>query len=249
MPAKSKSQQRLMAWVHAYKNGKAKNAPKKIRDIAKNISDSDARDFARTKHEGLPEKKGEFSWRDFANRHADDMTGALAGSAVGTILGYALGDKKKKWKAALLGALTGGVAGTGFGIARRYKRIAENENAKRLLEQKSHKRVMDHLGRLRMGFEDYPGAHPDFDDEKWADYLVTKAQDRGSYHSHILDRLFSGIPDPLSESSAEEYTAAIPTTKDANTFKLYHEVIKRLARIRDKRYMRYRDIKYIPDEM
>ena len=57
MPAKSKSQQRLMAWVHAYKNGKAKNAPKKIKDIAKNISDSDARDFAKTKHDGLQEKK------------------------------------------------------------------------------------------------------------------------------------------------------------------------------------------------
>lgn len=60
MPASSKSQQRLMAWVHAYKNGKAKNAPKKVRDVAKHISDSDARDFARTKHDGLPEKKASY---------------------------------------------------------------------------------------------------------------------------------------------------------------------------------------------
>lgn len=57
MPAKSKSQQRLMAMVHAYKNGKMKKAPEKIKEIAKNISDTDARDFAKTKHEGLPEKK------------------------------------------------------------------------------------------------------------------------------------------------------------------------------------------------
>ena len=59
MPAVSKSQQRLMAMVHAYKNGKLKKAPKKIKQVAKHISDSDARDFARTGHEGLPEKKAE----------------------------------------------------------------------------------------------------------------------------------------------------------------------------------------------
>lgn len=60
MPAVSKSQQRLMAMVHAYKNGKLKKAPKKIKDVARHISDSDARDFARTKHKGLPAKKASF---------------------------------------------------------------------------------------------------------------------------------------------------------------------------------------------
>ena len=82
MPAKSKSQQRLMAWVHAYKNGKAKNAPKKIKDIAKNISDSDARDFAKTKHDGLPEKKAswldEFFTRGFLSRIAEASDGRSA---------------------------------------------------------------------------------------------------------------------------------------------------------------------------
>lgn len=57
MPAKSKSQQRLFGMVHAYKTGKLKNAPAKIKEIAKNISDDDARDFAKTKSKGLPEKK------------------------------------------------------------------------------------------------------------------------------------------------------------------------------------------------
>lgn len=60
MPALSKSQQRLMGMVHAYKNGKLKKAPKKVKDVARHISDDDARDFARTKTEGLPEKKA--SW-------------------------------------------------------------------------------------------------------------------------------------------------------------------------------------------
>lgn len=57
MPALSKSQQRLMGMVHAYKNGKLKNAPPKIKDVAKHISDEDARDFAKTKTKALPEKK------------------------------------------------------------------------------------------------------------------------------------------------------------------------------------------------
>jgi hypothetical protein len=58
MPAKSKSQQRFFGMIHAYKKGKLKNAPKKIREAAKHVSDEDARDFAETDHDGLPEKKG-----------------------------------------------------------------------------------------------------------------------------------------------------------------------------------------------
>ena len=60
MPALSKSQQRLFGMVHAYKNGKLKKAPKKIKEIADHISDEDARDFAKTKSKGLPEKKASF---------------------------------------------------------------------------------------------------------------------------------------------------------------------------------------------
>jgi hypothetical protein len=62
MPAQSKSQQRLFGWVHAYQKGEAKNAPKKIKQIAKSISKSDARDFAKTKTSGLPEKKAGCDW-------------------------------------------------------------------------------------------------------------------------------------------------------------------------------------------
>ena len=62
MPARSKAQQRLFGMVHAYQKGKLKHAPKKIRDIAKRISKSDARDFAKTKRTGLPEKKA--GWLD-----------------------------------------------------------------------------------------------------------------------------------------------------------------------------------------
>lgn len=65
MPAKSKSQQRLMGMVHAYQKGELKDPSGKIKDVAKHINADDARDFAKTKHKGLPmhtpaEKKAAF---------------------------------------------------------------------------------------------------------------------------------------------------------------------------------------------
>jgi hypothetical protein len=56
MPSKSKSQQRLFGMVHACQK-KGKCASKKVKDVAKSIKPDDAEDFAKTKHEGLPEKK------------------------------------------------------------------------------------------------------------------------------------------------------------------------------------------------
>ena len=58
MPAVSGSQQRLFGMVHAYQKGKLKHAPEKIRRIAKHISEEDAEHFAKTKHDGLPERTG-----------------------------------------------------------------------------------------------------------------------------------------------------------------------------------------------
>jgi len=53
----SKSQQRLFGMVHAYQKGKLKNASPEVRKIAKSIKKSDAKDFASTKHKGLPNHK------------------------------------------------------------------------------------------------------------------------------------------------------------------------------------------------
>ncbi len=57
MPSKSKSQQRLFGWVHACQKGTASNCPPNISKVAGSIKPSDAEDFARTKHKGLPERK------------------------------------------------------------------------------------------------------------------------------------------------------------------------------------------------
>jgi hypothetical protein len=66
VPAKSKSQQRLMGMVYSYKNGdlkkkdvKSEELWKKIKDISKGISKKDAEDFASTKHKNKPEKVNE----------------------------------------------------------------------------------------------------------------------------------------------------------------------------------------------
>lgn len=56
MPAKSKSQQRLFGMVHAYQKGELDNPSKEIKDIAKSITKKDAKDFAETKHKGLPNR-------------------------------------------------------------------------------------------------------------------------------------------------------------------------------------------------
>ena len=62
MSSKSKSQQRFMGMVHAYQKGelKTKGMDKelldKIKNAAKGLTKKDAKDFAETKHKGLPEK-------------------------------------------------------------------------------------------------------------------------------------------------------------------------------------------------
>jgi predicted RNA-binding Zn-ribbon protein involved in translation (DUF1610 family) len=53
--AKSKSQQRFFGMVHAAKKGE-KPASKEVAKAAKGMSKKDAKDFAKTKHKGLPDK-------------------------------------------------------------------------------------------------------------------------------------------------------------------------------------------------
>jgi hypothetical protein len=59
MPAKSKSQQRFMGMVHAVQTGELNpsDVSKSVVDAAKNMKKDDVKDFAETKHKGLPEEK------------------------------------------------------------------------------------------------------------------------------------------------------------------------------------------------
>ena len=57
MPAVSKAQQRFMGMVYAAKKGKIKSPSPEVAQAASSMKQKDAKDFASTKHKGLPEKK------------------------------------------------------------------------------------------------------------------------------------------------------------------------------------------------
>jgi len=59
MPAVSKAQQRFMGMVHAAQKGDMENPSPEVSKAANSMSDKDAKDFASTKHKGLPDKKTE----------------------------------------------------------------------------------------------------------------------------------------------------------------------------------------------
>ena len=56
MPAVSKAQQRFMGMVHATQKGDMESPSPEVSKAADSMSDKDAKDFASTKHTGLPNK-------------------------------------------------------------------------------------------------------------------------------------------------------------------------------------------------
>ena len=68
MPSKSKAQQRYMGMVHACKKSDYKDcASKEVEDTARGMKAKDAKDFASTKHKGLPDKKEKNEMKDLIN--------------------------------------------------------------------------------------------------------------------------------------------------------------------------------------
>jgi hypothetical protein len=59
MPAVSKKQQRFFGMVRAAQKGEGASSPE-VAKVAASIKKKDAKDFASTKHKGLPMKKEEF---------------------------------------------------------------------------------------------------------------------------------------------------------------------------------------------
>jgi len=80
MPSSSKKQQKFMGMVHALKKGdiEPSSVSKSVRDVVKNMKKSDAKDFASTKHKGLPKKvKQEIlhKLKEYANKMGRDHLG------------------------------------------------------------------------------------------------------------------------------------------------------------------------------
>jgi hypothetical protein len=78
MPSKSKSQQRYMGMVHACKKSDYKDcASKEVEDTARGMKAKDAKDFASTKHKGLPDKKETNEMKDLLKQMIREV---MAGS-------------------------------------------------------------------------------------------------------------------------------------------------------------------------
>jgi hypothetical protein len=60
MPAQSKAQQRFMGMVHSAQKGDMENPSPEVEKAADSMSDKDAKDFASTKHAGLPDHVKEY---------------------------------------------------------------------------------------------------------------------------------------------------------------------------------------------
>jgi len=72
MPAVSKAQQRFMGMVHAAQKGEEPASPE-VAKVAKDMSKKSAKDFAATKHKGLPNKVEESNY----DSETDDLVSAI----------------------------------------------------------------------------------------------------------------------------------------------------------------------------
>jgi hypothetical protein len=98
--AVSKKQQKFMGMVHAAQKGE-EPASKEVADVAKDMKKSDAKDFASTKHKGLPEKvkkEESFDAEAFRNTFESLVAEAKAKPDFADIDGD--GDKKEPMKKA-----------------------------------------------------------------------------------------------------------------------------------------------------
>ena len=86
MPAQSKAQQRFMGMVHAAQKGDLENPSPEVEKAADSMTDKAAKDFASTKHKGLPNHVKKENKIDLEDE--DLPSAALPVSAENTMKGY-----------------------------------------------------------------------------------------------------------------------------------------------------------------
>jgi transcriptional regulator of met regulon len=100
MPAQSKAQQRFMGMVHSAQNGDMKNPSKEVQKAADSMSDKDAKDFASTKHDDLPDYIKEMIRQmvreTMTNSMIDEMTGSDAAGDYNTPYAFSGKDSEAK---------------------------------------------------------------------------------------------------------------------------------------------------------
>jgi len=82
MPAVSKAQQKFMGMVHAAQKGDMKNPSPEVEKAADSMSDKSAKDFASTKHKGLPDHVKESEVTDRPEEPTKDDLDGMPSAAV-----------------------------------------------------------------------------------------------------------------------------------------------------------------------
>ena len=103
MPAKSQAQQRFFGMVRAAQKGKLKKPSKAVKAAADTMDPADVKDFAETKHKGLPkkvkkevvEKVVENAICEFTPPSAGNMLKTAGYVGAGAIAGLAISDISK----------------------------------------------------------------------------------------------------------------------------------------------------------
>ncbi len=111
MPARSRSQQRLFGMVRAYNEGEFRGSGalrRRVAELARRVSKDDAEHFARTPHEGLPEKRAQamFTPEELQRVYGSIPPGMYAG---------VMPQRSERRRSFLGSVLRGGVAGTVVG--------------------------------------------------------------------------------------------------------------------------------------
>jgi hypothetical protein len=110
MPAVSKVQQRFMGMVHATQKGDMENPSPEVEKAADGMTTKDSKEFASTKHAGLPDKKEDYAIRlkEHIRKLVKEMN--VTGNVDGYNTPYAFskkgGEKKKAKKQADLTGYT-----------------------------------------------------------------------------------------------------------------------------------------------
>ena len=73
--AESKAQQRLMGAAYAYKKGETKKASPTVKKLAKSMTTKELKDFAKTKHKGLPNHVDESKLRSMIREGLSELDG------------------------------------------------------------------------------------------------------------------------------------------------------------------------------
>ena len=118
MPAVSKSQQRLFAMVHAHNKGEfhgSRSLRRKVTELAKHISDEDARHFAETPHKGLPERKEKRAQVVLRPEDVQELYSKLQPELAAAATG--LSSRSRRRRSALYNMLSGTAKGALVGTA------------------------------------------------------------------------------------------------------------------------------------